>query len=122
MSTLTTSPTCRDIGWIYFIEAAELKLVKIGWSRRPERRLAQLMEQSPVELKILTARRGPSLDERNLHRRFSALRHRGEWFRHEGDLAVLIFELISIIGTCPWRSIDSSDELTFERGRLEDLD
>jgi hypothetical protein len=68
-------------GKVYFIQAGAF--VKIGWSKDPERRLAQLATACPHELTLLGEITGTVLDEQALHRAFAHLRARGEWFHAE---------------------------------------
>lgn len=59
--------------------------VKIGVSTDVYERVATI--QAPEELKIYAILDGWITKEKQLHRRFSAYRLRGEWFKHEGELA-----------------------------------
>lgn len=73
-------------GFVYFIEAAELGLVKIGYATNVKRRFAVLQTASPVELRLLNAIASDRAGERVIHARFAHLRRRGEWFRSSGEL------------------------------------
>lgn len=99
-----TGPGGRRFGWVYFIEASGLGLVKIGWSMDPEGRLRALLTHSPVDMRILTARPGGVKSESALHRHFKALCVRGEWFRHEGELAAFVESVLRDHGPAPWAS------------------
>lgn len=82
------------IGYVYFIRAAELGMVKIGWTNKsPLQRLAELATASPVELALVCAMHGSYKQEQELHATFAALRVRGEWFREEGALADFILSV-----------------------------
>lgn len=59
--------------------------VKIGITLNIEERMAQLQTPEPVELYGLLD--GWLREERDLHKRFAALRLRGEWFKKDGELA-----------------------------------
>jgi hypothetical protein len=61
--------------------------VKIGWSSLLEKRIAEIQQGVPLELTLHACLEGGQPDERLLHRRFRKYRTRGEWFRHEGELA-----------------------------------
>lgn len=71
---------------VYFIEAVEVGLIKIGVAVSPERRRAELSEQSPVTLNLLATTPGDIHTERMLHHRFKHLRRRGEWFEAAPEL------------------------------------
>lgn len=76
----------RARGFVYFVLAGDRELVKIGWARNVEKRVAELQVGSPEELSVvLTLRGAPSL-ELELHERFFDLRLRGEWFTYRGEL------------------------------------
>lgn len=66
---------------VYFISARELDLVKIGYSFNPVHRYNHLRMFSPVELTLEGAIPGDFTKERELHRKFSLARVRGEWFK-----------------------------------------
>src|SRR3990167_3710274 len=68
---------------VYFIREVGTEIVKIGSSKRPWHRLAQLQVGSPRNLELV----GNSKidDEKHYHRRFSKKRIRGEWFRLTDD-------------------------------------
>lgn len=76
---------------VYFVEA--LGFVKIGRSVDVDSRLKSFATSLPVEPKLLGTVPG-GLDDQGrsveavFHERFAHLRVRGEWFRHEGELAV----------------------------------
>lgn len=83
-------------GWVYFIAASDLDLVKIGTSRaHPDKRLAALQTGSPALLDLISAIPGGRNLEQRMHRAFADLREHGELFRLEGRLARLAFELIA---------------------------
>lgn len=75
--------------FIYFIQAADDPTgpVKIGVSKRPKHRLAQLQIGSPYDLRLLGTYPGDDLTEAFLHRVFSGDHLRGEWFRYSERLA-----------------------------------
>lgn len=84
--------SCSEESFLYFIEAVDTGFIKIGRSGDPERRLAQLSTGSPNQLVILGKISGGSSLESELHRRFGALRERGEWFKVNGELRTFIKE------------------------------
>jgi hypothetical protein len=67
-------------GMIYFVQADIVNLIKIGWSREPDRRLTHLQIGSPVKLTMLAAIPGHRSREKKLHYQFHAHRSHGEWF------------------------------------------
>jgi hypothetical protein len=74
---------------VYFIQCGEF--VKIGVTQsRAKARMTDFRTGSPFEYSILAEVAGSTYLERELHRMFSDYRHRGEWFRLEGEMAVFI--------------------------------
>ncbi len=71
-------------GSVYFIEIGDY--VKIGYTRAPASRAKRMLTDSPVEPKLLHSEPGTFKTEKMLHRRFTHLRVRGEWFRKEAGL------------------------------------
>ena len=65
--------------FVYFIGGDD-GLIKIGRSRNPEARAAELQTGSPVPLRVLASVSGDSRLEAQYHRRFADFRVRGEWF------------------------------------------
>lgn len=72
--------------FVYLIEA-QMGVLKIGCSARPETRLKTMAVNSPTPLRLIAVWPGVTADERALHARFDAHRFYNEWFRIEGDLA-----------------------------------
>jgi hypothetical protein len=69
---------------IYFISTEQNQnLVKIGYTTNLESRLRSLRTGSPDELQIHLVVPGSREDERKLHRQFSSLRVRREWFKRD---------------------------------------
>ena len=71
---------------IYFLHAASVNLVKIGFSFNPEDRANTLRLLSPVSLEIIGILYGDRDEEIRLHKRFSHLRAHGEWFHATEEL------------------------------------
>ena len=69
--------------YIYAIQEAETKRVKIGISRDPQMRLKQLQTGNSQELVLIASRKAENRfkDESLLHRENRDLRVRGEWFQ-----------------------------------------
>ncbi|WP_370424311.1 GIY-YIG nuclease family protein (plasmid) [Streptomyces sp. QH1-20] len=70
---------------VYVIGSANSQTVKIGVSVDLVRRLREIQNMSPVELKVLwSAPGGPAL-EQALHDHFAEIRSHGEWFTFTSD-------------------------------------
>lgn len=67
-------------GSCYFVGAAGLNVVKIGYANHVRNRLSHMQVNSPVRLELLATAPGGLLRERTYHRRFAAHRLHGEWF------------------------------------------
>ena len=81
---------------VYFVEAPDLGLIKIGSSGNVEQRIAALIRNGPAELtRIGVISGGPKL-ELELHQRFARHRVRGEWFHNDirPDIDALIAQCI----------------------------
>jgi len=68
-----------DVGFVYFAQSGDF--IKIGWSRDPKRRVAQLGTACPLPIALRLIVSGSKEDERHFHALFVHLRERGEWFR-----------------------------------------
>lgn len=84
--------SCTEQSFLYFIEAVGTGFIKIGRSSNPELRLKQLSTGSPNDLVIIGAISGGSKVESELHRQFSFLRERGEWFKATDELRNFIMQ------------------------------
>jgi hypothetical protein len=69
---------------VYFAQKRKGGLIKIGWSRSVETRMAA------VRAKVVGAIPGERKVEKALHERFAHLRVRGEWFKPGADLLAYI--------------------------------
>jgi hypothetical protein len=78
---------------VYFIQAGDSGLVKIGCAQDPKKRLACLQLHNHEKLRLLRVMRGMREVEADLHHRFHEYRVRGEWFRLEGGLAEYVKKL-----------------------------
>ena len=79
-------PSARNhprLGYVYFIEAATLKLIKIGCATKPHSRLSMLQVGSPDQLRLIgvIASGDVELLEQHIHHMHKEARVRGEWFR-----------------------------------------
>lgn len=65
-------------GKVYFVSAPGR--IKIGFTKHPEKRFAQLRAADMEELEVLGIANGTRADERGLHDHLQAHNLRGEWF------------------------------------------
>lgn len=77
--------------YVYFLEAKEVGLIKIGSTILPHKRFDELQTLSPVKLSCIKVIETTRKAERVLHSRFKHLRHHGEWFTATSEL----FEFIT---------------------------
>ena len=75
---------------IYFIQDSSSQAIKIGVSKQPLKRLADLQTAHPSQLLLIGVMDGMQQQEKELHRRFT--RQRGEWFDPSPDLLAFIRE------------------------------
>ena len=81
----------RPPGYIYFVEAHGLGLIKIGHAKHDViNRIRELTTGCPVRLELRSIALGARKDERNLHRHFRLLRQKGEWFRDHPTLRAMM--------------------------------
>lgn len=80
------SRSYREEGYVYFLHNPETDTIKIGYSKNPKRRIRSLQTANSAELETLKIVEGDEGYERSLHRQFSHLRIRGEWFRADYEL------------------------------------
>jgi hypothetical protein len=80
---------------VYFLRIGSDGPVKIGSSRDPAARQADLQTAHPDKLVLLGAVGGGRGEELRLHRKFSSLRLMGEWFRPDGELLEYIASVLS---------------------------
>jgi len=83
------APDKERLYGIYVIQFMEF--IKIGFSSHLYHRLASLQTGLPLRMKVHKVIEGPGrARERQLHHRFATYRTQGEWYRHEGRLALWI--------------------------------
>lgn len=73
-------------GLVYFARAPLFEIVKIGWSRQPLLRLAQLQSEVRCDLVLIGAFQGSKVDERVQQKRFAHLWYGSEWFLEDGEI------------------------------------
>src|SRR6267143_784005 len=76
---------------LYFIQGQQTKLIKIGVSKDPMKRLEDHQTSSPDRLTLLGAVH--TYSEKYIHRRFERDRVHGEWFRPSEELLAFIKSL-----------------------------
>ena len=76
--------------YVYFVQAINSGMIKIGFSNNPNRRLRSLATGSAEPLQLLGSFLANPSDEKALHNRFGHLREIGEWFRADHDLLTFI--------------------------------
>lgn len=82
--------------YVYLIQDGDL--VKIGRSYNPQKRLSQLRFEKAKDMKIIVKMELDSLEdssflEKDLHREFSHLRVRGEWFILNDEVKQYILDI-----------------------------
>lgn len=79
-------------GRVYFAECGDF--IKIGYTTLSvDRRITDLSTGNPLPFSVLLVVKANPAFEKNLHKRFASIRHRGEWFEKHPDLLALIAEL-----------------------------
>jgi hypothetical protein len=66
---------------IYFIGNKEMNICKIGYSKRPYRRIDTLRKNFPFELEIFSIVEGGFQDEKMYHSKYYKHKIKGEWFK-----------------------------------------
>lgn len=83
-------PLCkRENGFVYVVEACN-GLVKIGWSLKPETRVAIINCHSPIPCRLVAMWKSPLESEMQWHRTLAACRHHNEWYENDGAVADLL--------------------------------
>lgn len=72
--------------YVYFIKEAAMGSIKIGISRNVAKRMSELQRVIPQKLECLGCIEGNHMKEKNLHKQFSHLKIRGEWFKPDQEL------------------------------------
>lgn len=78
---------------LYFIKDSFTQAIKIGYSKKPQKRLSGLQTANCHKLILLGTIRGTPADEDDFHRRFAQHRMEGEWFK--GEIIEEVLEIIS---------------------------
>lgn len=85
-----------DDGLVYFVEAASVGMIKIGYAVDVDQRFVRLQTGSPVPLKLLGTMTGGRAREAELHAQLAAYRCHGEWFRRHSEWTGIMESMI------PW--------------------
>lgn len=86
---LEAIPPQEPVGLVYVVGFGPY--VKIGYTTNLKNRLPTLQTGMPEKLTVYaTIMNVAQSEEGRLHKRFSAYRLEGEWFRKEGDVAIWI--------------------------------
>ena len=75
---------------VYFLQAKDNGLIKIGFTSNLKSRLSDLSSMSPVPLELLAFTEGGADYEHELHSTFSEHRSHGEWFYPSDELIEFI--------------------------------
>lgn len=78
---------------VYFIQAIDSGIIKIGQTTDIGKRLAALQTGCPEQLTVLKTMPGDKSIERLLHKKFSAANKQGEWFYPTDELLKYIGSL-----------------------------
>lgn len=92
---------------VYFVQADQVGLVKIGYASDLWRRIFDLCMASPVPLVLLAHTPGGHTEEQKLHRRLELDRHHGEWFRPTRAVMACVAEASALDQGVPrsWRPL-----------------
>ncbi|GAC1525719.1 MAG: hypothetical protein NVS2B16_34140 [Chloroflexota bacterium] len=87
-----STESLRCCGSIYFIQACDGGLIKIGTAINVQERFEEIQRMCPIKLRLLGALAGSRPLESFLHAYFVSERHHGEWFDPSQELLALIDE------------------------------
>jgi len=93
-------------GFVYYIQEEMDGSIKIGWSKDPLRRLTDHETSNPRDLRMVVYVKGSQEDEKEIQKKYSKFKTKGEWFRPEKPLLVHIerekskfFEIVQKLST-----------------------
>lgn len=86
---------------VYFIEAVDGGVVKIGTTKNVKSRISTLRVSSPFKLRLLGVIPGGHRCERRIHRVFKDYRASGEWFLFTPPVKQKISDLVEAAGDVP---------------------
>jgi hypothetical protein len=79
---------------IYFVRCG--KFVKIGRASEPMQRAENLQIGNPHKVQLLGVLDGDHIEEKGLHKLFSAFHHRAEWFRWSEEIERFVAEKCTV--------------------------
>jgi hypothetical protein len=82
-------------GVIYFVEAAAVSMIKVGWAEDLEQRLVSLRVNCPVDVSVRGTIAGTRTLERIVHGHLATERHHGEWFHTTHKTLHIVDRLIA---------------------------
>lgn len=103
----STKDTTRSVAVqeVYFVQAKELKLIKIGVSENLKLRLMDMQVGSPDMLEVLLSfsihGQSARMAESNLHLKFKACNAHNEWFKPSEELLAFIEEHKQLLAEGP---------------------
>lgn len=93
-TTLPAANKEKPQGFVYFIKRGVRRgPIKIGFSAKPKKRLAQLQTSHPDQLILLGTVPGTPSLEQEIHQRFKHIRLGGEWFSPTAELTDFILQV-----------------------------
>lgn len=92
---------------VYFIEAEQTRLIKIGYARELRTRFTGLTTANSEPLRLLARAPGARKREQELHAQFISTRCHGEWFKQSDALRMFIAEQRRIYGLPSWYQVES---------------
>jgi hypothetical protein len=75
-------------GYVYAMRSEDI--VKIGWSRDPEKRLSKVNSDTPTTVQLVGYVAATIAQEAELHRLFAPWRMSNEWYRLVGPVAAFV--------------------------------
>ena len=87
-------PFCFQFNsYIYVVMAESTNKVKIGFAKDVKKRLKSLATGCPYELKLITSFPASMQYEKEIHKKFSKHRSRGEWFDYKDEIVAWVDSL-----------------------------
>lgn len=84
-----TQPILAAKSRVYFVQNTRTSQVKIGYSSEVRKRIGSLQTATPDRLILIRLIDGGPRTEAWLHKKFSNLHVRGEWFEYHDDMLVV---------------------------------
>lgn len=81
-----------DRGYVYFFKVGGF--VKIGFSKKPLHRIADLHVGQSTAADLMVAVKGSRMDEKGLHRALEGFHSSGEWFQASSSVMTVITQVI----------------------------